>query len=417
VRHAESPRVKEFSAFRRYPWRMSVGGEAAPVPGDVPATTPDENVSVLDFSGTHDLFDVGVPPEIPVGGTMTLEIWAKVADVSLVNALAEKPHTSHDAPHYLYGIYVGNAGGSAGQFRADVSFGGTRYTALSPVGLVSNDEWNHYAVTSDGATLRLYLNAILVATQAVAGVRNTNASKGLHLGSHGNISSEKFDGLLDEVRLWNVCRTQEQLMTYMSRHISAATGLIYSAHADENGGTTVADATGNLPAATKTTGVTFSTASRPYVGGALDKSHVSSMFFNPQMPTYDGTGESVHPDVVHIPLGAGVGTKTHWLATTPYPSGNEELENPSILSANDMYNWGVPSGLTNPVIATPVGVGNNNSDCSLLYYGGEYYLYYREFYVTTIPDEERIYLVKSSDGVTWGSPIFGLGYWRCYLFT
>ncbi len=51
------------------------------------------------------------------------------------------------------------------------------------------------------------------------------------------------------------------------------------------------------------------------------------------VPTYDSTGQSVHPDVVLFP-GGWHGSK-YWMAMTPYPFGASSHENPSILNSDD----------------------------------------------------------------------------------
>src|SRR5439155_20610297 len=50
-------------------------------------------------------------------------------------------------------------------------------------------------------------------------------------------------------------------------------------------------------------------------------------------PTYDGTGQVVEPDVIHVPRGWN--GYEYWMAVTPYPCGDESLENPSILVSHD----------------------------------------------------------------------------------
>lgn len=67
-------------------------------------------------------------------------------------------------------------------------------------------------------------------------------------------------------------------------------------------------------------------------------------------PTYDGSGEAIHPSVVDMQRYGGPwhGWR-YWMAMTPFPGGDAALENPSILVSNNGYHWSVPAGLTNPV--------------------------------------------------------------------
>src|SRR5436190_6416072 len=83
------------------------------------------------------------------------------------------------------------------------------------------------------------------------------------------------------------------------------------------------------------------------------------------IPTYERSGEGIHPDVVHFP--SPWHGWEYWMAFTPYPNGNEAAENPSILASHDGLNWLVPDGLTNPLVP-PILVGKAfNSDPDLLY--------------------------------------------------
>lgn len=81
------------------------------------------------------------------------------------------------------------------------------------------------------------------------------------------------------------------------------------------------------------------------------------------IPTYDGSGQAVHPDVIYFTDGWN-GYK-YWMIMTPYPASNAQFENPSILNSNDGTTWTVPTGLTNPLANWPGGAGSNG-DVALL---------------------------------------------------
>jgi hypothetical protein len=90
------------------------------------------------------------------------------------------------------------------------------------------------------------------------------------------------------------------------------------------------------------------------------------------IPTYDGSGQCVHPSVRYIPSGwAGY---EWWMAFTPYPQGNDEYENPSLIASHDGINWTVPEGLINPIDPTPKN--GHNADTELVYDGKNLLVYY-----------------------------------------
>lgn len=82
-----------------------------------------------------------------------------------------------------------------------------------------------------------------------------------------------------------------------------------------------------------------------------------------QTPTYDGSGQAIHPDVLHFPKGWN--GYTHWMAMTPYPGGKDPWENPSLLASNDGKTWVAPVGLKAPLAPAPPC--DHNSDTDLVY--------------------------------------------------
>ena len=70
-------------------------------------------------------------------------------------------------------------------------------------------------------------------------------------------------------------------------------------------------------------------------------------------PTYDGSDQAVHPDV--LVLERPWSGYRYWMAMTPYPGTVDTWENPSILASHDGETWVVPSGLTNPIDAPATG--------------------------------------------------------------
>jgi len=107
-------------------------------------------------------------------------------------------------------------------------------------------------------------------------------------------------------------------------------------------------------------------------------------------PTYDRSGQSVHPSVIDFKTEYGIaswGGFRYWMAFTPYPNFNSSLENPSILVSKDGLNWINPPGIKNPLASKPLSIlrflsGNYyNSDPELLYDPDQniLILYWREY--------------------------------------
>lgn len=94
---------------------------------------------------------------------------------------------------------------------ANVAPAGSYPSAVSPAGLAANT-WHHVTGTYDGTTLRLYLNGVLVASQASSGsIGNATAPTfGIGTYDHGSYGSWYYGGL-DEVAIWNRELTADEI--------------------------------------------------------------------------------------------------------------------------------------------------------------------------------------------------------------
>jgi hypothetical protein len=112
--------------------------------------------------------------------------------------------------------------------------------------------------------------------------------------------------------------------------------------------------------------------------------------------TYDGSGQSVHPDFVAPP--SWWSRQLFYLAVTPYPGGNSKLENPSLYAGVDGVTWGAAPGAPVPLVKPRQGY---LSDPSLVFDPdtAQLVMYYRE-----ASKYDRIYTIRSADGVTWSNP-------------
>jgi hypothetical protein len=117
------------------------------------------------------------------------------------------------------------------------------------------------------------------------------------------------------------------------------------------------------------------------------------------VPTYDGSGQAVHPDIMN-PASPWGGWE-YWLAFTPYPLSNEAYENASVVVSHDGVQWQVPPGMTNPLSPRGNGILSNSDPDLFLMPGAERLaLLYREVTET----ENIIMLRTTADGVTWTTP-------------
>lgn len=116
-------------------------------------------------------------------------------------------------------------------------------------------------------------------------------------------------------------------------------------------------------------------------------------------PTYDGTGNTVHPDVVDFRLHglAHWNGFRFWMAHTPFWISDYGRENPSLIASHDGVTWETPPGLTNPVYPAPAEYWNSDTDLSYNPDTGELAMIFR----TYAEGIHQHMLARSTNGTTW----------------
>lgn len=92
--------------------------------------------------------------------------------------------------------------------------GATQFLQMSNPFTLDVKTWYHIAGTYDGTSVKYYVNGCLVIEKPFSGnlFQNDFAAA---IGNQSFNQGEQFLGKIDEVRIWNVCRTQEQISANM----------------------------------------------------------------------------------------------------------------------------------------------------------------------------------------------------------
>lgn len=110
---------------------------------------------------------------------------------------------------------------------------------------IANNVWHHAAATYDGTTWRLYLDGQLEATLVVNKAPRSDTIQHAGLGSMLNSTGAvngKFDGVLDEARVWNYARSQAEIENNINSQLALGqSGLVARWGLNEGSGTSVGD--------------------------------------------------------------------------------------------------------------------------------------------------------------------------------
>ncbi|NOY80785.1 MAG: hypothetical protein GXP31_07245 [Kiritimatiellaeota bacterium] len=209
--------------------------------------TRDATRTALEFDGVDDSLDCGNGASLRVtGNAITVEAWIKAEtwkpNVWEGNVVAKDGDNSSG-----YMLRCGANG------RADFSFGdGTVWHSATTGEVMDAGTWHHLAGVYDGSNLKVYIDGVEQASvAAVASIADTTNS--LRIGDSPAYPTRAFEGTIDEMRIWSVARTAEEIRESM--HLVLAgdePGLRGYWRFDEGSGATAADATANRNDATLT---------------------------------------------------------------------------------------------------------------------------------------------------------------------
>lgn len=170
--------------------------------------------NALDFDGVNDKVDCGNDTSLQITGKkLTIEAWIyptvwgkNVFDNNIVN---KEDNTNN------YGfMFRCGAGG-----KLNMGFGNGSWNEVTSTNVVlSLNTWQHVAGTYDGVKMRLYVNGIPVDSFATTASITNASTTNLLLGS--NLTYGRyFQGMMDEVRIWNIALDSAAINANMNREL------------------------------------------------------------------------------------------------------------------------------------------------------------------------------------------------------
>ncbi len=215
------------------------------VPPPPPVTTvPNTH---LQFDGTNDYISLN---NMDVSSSaLTLEALINSSNFSNCSndqcRIISKALSPTPADHYWMLSTDVSGGNTVLRFRVKTNGITTSLTATT--GIMSENTWYHVAATYDGNAMRLFLNGSQVASTPKTGSLTTNPAAAAWIGGNPPTNTgHPWDGKIDEVRIWNIARTQAQLQANSGEELTGTeSGLQAYYRFNEGSGQTINDAAGN----------------------------------------------------------------------------------------------------------------------------------------------------------------------------
>ncbi|MDT7832435.1 LamG-like jellyroll fold domain-containing protein [Flavobacteriaceae bacterium S356] len=218
-------------------WKQGTGGSLSFQTGNVNSTTnyhvyaQKDFGHTLNFDGVEEFVGFGTHTNLPTGnGARTIEAWIKTGGTGNYAAIVNYGTTSNGERFALL-VSDDNKLYFAGEFND-----------LKGATTITDNQWHHVAVTYDSTTIRLYVDGVEDGNANLA----LNTTNGFFMIGKRNATpnTENFSGQIDEVRIWNVARTQQEISSnQFTSYTGSENNLVSYYTFDEGSGVIINDLT------------------------------------------------------------------------------------------------------------------------------------------------------------------------------
>jgi hypothetical protein len=204
----------------------------------VPTTVSNGAGYALDFDGTDDFIDCGNSSSVNITDNITLEAWFKSDKFESTQSIIKKNGSGSG-----YELSLSSNGNVFFRLNGSDSWRANS-SSLYPH---DGNTWMHVAATYDGTKMTIYINGVAEDTDTNPLTSINTNSNNLVIGTNASDStSGLFDGAIDEVRVWNVIRSEAEIRETMCKRLTGSeSGLVGYWRFDNVSGTNVNDLTSN----------------------------------------------------------------------------------------------------------------------------------------------------------------------------
>ncbi len=208
----------------------------------------------ISFDGVDDYVNI---PLATSPTAYTVEMWVKPASTSDA-VIFERTNDGGPETAFSHELDIKD-----GKFQHYL-FDGNSWSILGTTSVVANT-WYHVAITAaNDGMMRLFVNGVEEGTAVSIGTLWTDGNRYVLNGYRTSAGVIQYSGLVDELRIWNLQRSQVQISGSMNSQLAGnESGLLAYWNCDEGTGTTLYDQTNNTYNASLVNGTAFVTDVTP----------------------------------------------------------------------------------------------------------------------------------------------------------
>ncbi len=187
----------------------------------------------LRFDGTEESVTISNKAAINISDTYTIEAWIFADNWSSQSWQGSIFANDLGTPLTGFAFRCGDNGKLSFVMSVD-----NRWNEIISPSLMNTKQWHHTAAVVDNGTMSLYIDGLQVASGSYSGTV-TPSDGNFTIGESTGFSGRVFNGVLDEIRIWNTARTASQIADNKTTNFTGTEdGLVaYFPMNDESGNT------------------------------------------------------------------------------------------------------------------------------------------------------------------------------------
>jgi hypothetical protein len=175
---------------------------------------PGVHGSALSFDGVDDSVIIADANSLDLTAGMTLEAWVNPGVMNAWESVIVKERGTGSYSYALYAHDGGSQPGGAPVPSGNV-FANNDFRTVRGLSQIASGAWTHVATTYDGVTQRIFVNGVEVASRPQTGAISVGTGA-LRIGGNDVWAGEYYQGLIDEVRVYNRALTAAEITTDMN---------------------------------------------------------------------------------------------------------------------------------------------------------------------------------------------------------
>lgn len=161
----------------------------------------------LNFNGTDQYVTIDNESFFDITSNITITCWIRKNGNDQTSCLVSKSDS--------FNVYIG-------EISTGVTFycGGTGRSVASTTNICDN-KWHHVAAVYDGSAKKIYIDGIFDSLRNSSGLITTNDYK-VTIASGENLPEQKLQGMIDEVRIYNLALSAERIRAIADEYFAFA---------------------------------------------------------------------------------------------------------------------------------------------------------------------------------------------------